>query len=116
MSYPLNGRGGWMVPDNTVIPKSTEIPALSVLGDWCTLGEECTLEGGAVSRWLTLSNVDGSGRQVLIILRPDGAVAIRAGCRLCGLEEFVEAALSEGKPYYAAVIPAVVSAMQSARQ
>lgn len=41
--YPLNARGGWVIPPNTEVPGGTEIPPWSEIGHSCTLGDGCTL-------------------------------------------------------------------------
>jgi len=141
MKYEVNERGGWIVPDKSVIGAGTNIPAHSTLGnectlgdwcklgDWCMLGDWCTLGDGCklgdwcklgdgcnwlgvtVSRWLTLANVDGSGRQVKCVIGKCGACVVEAGCFRGTPEEFTARATSEGKHVYAAVIQAVFAAM-----
>ena len=116
MIFEKNKLGGWLVPDNTIIPANTVIPAYSELGNDCTLGNECelgtycTLEGVKPIQWLTLSNVDGTGRQVLII-KHAGGVLVRAGCFLGTPEEFIEKARDEGKHTYVSIIGAVCGAL-----
>ncbi len=120
--FELNAEGGWIVPAGTKIAAGTKIPAHSQLGNWCTLGNDCTLgdrcrlgngctlEGLIAKRWLTLANVDGSGRQILIV--PDGKeTKVRAGCFIGTADQFVQKAQAKGKHIYAAVIPAVVAAL-----
>lgn len=142
MDFPINERGGWIVEPYTIIPAGTVIPAWSEiwegcklgpncqLGGGCKLGEDCELGGGCklgmycelergcelengpVEQWLTLANVDGSGRQILLIVRPDGVRHIRAGCFFGTQDEFVARANGQGKFKYAAVIPAVFDALK----
>jgi hypothetical protein len=69
------------------------------------------MEGVEMQQWVTISNLDGSGRQVIIILHKDG-IKIRAGCFLGTLEDFVAKATSEGKKIYASAIPAIANAMK----
>ena len=86
------------------------------LGNDCRLGESCTLGantqwlGVTVESWLTLANVDGSGRPVKIIKHAEG-VRVEAGCFQGTLEEFCIQAASEGKDRYVRVISAVAAAM-----
>lgn len=79
-----------------------------VFGDWAKFGDRATMEGIHVKRWMTLGNVDGSGRQILIVT--DGAQTIvRAGCFKGTPDQFAAKAAAEGKRVYAAMIPAVVA-------
>ena len=172
MYFPLNKRGGWIVPDETVIPDHTIVPPYSQFGNWCKfgnwcnfgnacefgnvckfgnsckfgnackfgnlckfgnacefgnvcefdnvcefgnackLGYECIVEGVQMQWIMTAANIDGSGRQILIVSDGD-KVLVRAGCFLGSVEEFTAKAKSEGKHFYAAVIPAMVAARQS---
>ena len=78
------------------------------LGDECKIGDRCTLENLKAVKWCTLGNVDGSGRQILIVW--DGTqTKVRAGCFLGTVEAFAEKAASEGKHLYAKMIPAVAN-------
>ena len=92
------------------------------LGDRCTLGGRCTLGYGcklgngctiaytAVDQFVTLGNVDGSGRQILLI-RTGTQITVLAGCFKGSVDEFVKRAKDEKKLVYAAVIPAVAKAL-----
>lgn len=80
------------------------------LGDGCTLSNGCVWLGVQVQSWLTVSNVDGSGRQVKIVKHAEG-VKVEAGCFMGTLEKFCEAAAAEGKQRYVAVITAIAGAM-----
>ena len=141
LEFPRNKRGGWVVPpwaalpDGVVVPPCSEIGNCVKIGDHATIGDEatignyvkigncvkigafvkicreCVIEGVKVKRILTLGNVDGSGRQVLLIWHA-GGVLVRAGCFRGTVGEFVARAASEGKHIYAAVIPAVVAAVE----
>ena len=111
--YETNESGGWIVPDRSSVAAGTIIPAHSKLGNECKLGYGCMLEGSIVKSWLTVANVDGTGRQILIIGRPDGAINIRAGCFYGTDAEFLARAASEGKTRYAAVIGAICAAMKA---
>ena len=65
-----------------------------------------------VVRWLSLANVDGTGRYVLVVRHADG-VLIRAGCFLGDLGKFVAMASAEGKHIYVAVLTGVVRALEA---
>ena len=116
MAYRLNAHGGWIIPSHTLIPCSTRIPARSDLGEGCTLGAYCKIGGDArwmgvtVQSWLTLANVDGTGRQVKVVKHAEG-VRVEAGCFQGTLEEFCAKAASEGKGRYVRVVAAVAAAM-----
>lgn len=43
MNFKTNERGGWIVPDLTLLPRSTHIPAFSEIGDYCKLDDGCML-------------------------------------------------------------------------
>jgi len=120
-NFETNDNGGWVVPNKTTIPVNTVIPSYSILGyecvlgngcrlgDRCSLGSECRLGDRCslgdrcrwlnleVSRWLTIANVDGSGRVINIVQGADGNIKIEAGC-FCGtVDEFVDRAKKENK-------------------
>jgi len=61
---------------------------------------------------MTAANIDGSGRQLLLILRPDGTQHVRAGCFFGTLDEFVSRASAKGKMKYALAVPAIFDAMR----
>jgi NDP-sugar pyrophosphorylase family protein len=133
-NFKVNAKGGWIVPAGTFIEPETAIPAFSkfgrgskfghrskfgndctlgeycLIGKGCTIGKGCRIEGLIVKHFLTLANIDGSGRQVLIVSNGKTTL-IRAGCFIGTVDKFVERAKSEGKMKYALIIPAVVAAM-----
>ena len=117
--FPLNQCRGWIVPPSTALPNGTVIPPFSTLGEGCalgegcTLGDRCTLEGSEFLRFMTLSNVDGSCRQILVIVR-ESEINIRAGCFYGTLDAFCERAADEGKPFYVAVVRAAALALRDA--
>ena len=112
-NFPINESGGWIVPPKTSLPARTLIPAFSTLGDYCMLGYRCTLEGSEFLRFMTLGNVDGTGRQILVIVR-ESEINIRAGCFYGTLDAFCERAAREGKPFYVAVVRAAALALRDA--
>lgn len=87
-----------------------------MLGNRCTLGDDCMLGndtqwmGVTVQSWLTLSNVDGSGRQVKVV-KHGGGVHVEVGCFQGTLEEFCAKAAGEGKDRYVRVVSAVAATM-----
>jgi hypothetical protein len=58
-----------------------------------------------------MSNVDGSGRKINVIVHTEG-IKIEAGCFGGTLDEFCEKAVSEGKTRYARVVRAAAEALQ----
>jgi len=83
-------------------------------GAGAKFGKNCIIEGVIAQRVMTLTNVDGSGRQILLVWHDDG-VLVRAGCFLGTVSEFRKRATADGKYIYAAVIPAVVAAVKRAK-
>ena len=79
-------------------------------GNSCNIPKGCILEDVIMQRWTTLSNLDGSGRQILIIVHEGGA-KIRAGCFCGNLDAFVAKVKSEGKEIYAKVVPLVANSL-----
>lgn len=115
-TFKLNTKCGWIVPSGAVFEDGTVFPPFCEFGDSCKFGDSCniphgcTMEDVEMQQWTTISNLDGSGRQVIIILHKDG-VKIRAGCFSGSLEEFVMKATLEGKKIYASVVPSIVNAI-----
>ena len=80
------------------------------IGNCCTLGDDCTWLGVTVESWLTLANVDSTGRQVKVVKHASG-IKVEAGCFAGTLEEFTAKAESEGKLRYVAVIKAIAEVL-----
>ena len=97
------------------------------VGHGCTLGEDTTIsegfkhgerlvmEGVEVIAVMCMSNVDGSGRMITIIVH-HGGIRIRAGCFVGSLQEFCKRAVSDGKPVYAATVKAAANAFAKAHK
>ena len=143
MTYETNELGGWIVPDGTTLPPGTVVPSYSYIGNDGTIGHGCTIGNGCrigygcsigndgtignrciigygctwlgvqVYKWLTLANVDGSGRQLKVVVAVDGSVKVEAGCFVGTADEFCKKAAAEGKGTYVAVVRAVVQALTS---
>ena len=113
MDFQRNELGGWIVPDGTTLPPGTVVPSYSYIGNYCTIGYGCTWLGVQVYKWLTLANVDGSGRQLKVVVAVDGSVKVEAGCFVGTADEFCDRAKDEGKGTYVAVVRAVVQALTS---
>ena len=134
MTYETNELGGWIVPDGTTLPPGTGVPSYSTIGNGCTIGDGCTIGnyctigdgctigngctwlGVQVSKWLTLANVDGSGRQLKVVVAVDGSVKVEAGCFVGTADEFCDRAKDEGKGTYVAVVRAVVQALTTSEE
>ena len=117
------GNGNTLGDDNTLGDRNT-------LGDWNTLGDDNTLgdrntlgdglrfgrrlqmSGCKVLALMCMSNVDGSGRKISIIVHTDG-IKIEAGCFGGSLDEFCEKAGREGKTRYVRVVRAAAEALQA---
>lgn len=104
MNYEINYNGGWIVPSNSTILANSVIP------NYSELGHRCMWLGVTVESWLTLANVNGSGRQIKVIKHTNG-VKIEAGYFIGTDVEFLAKAKSEGKLRYVAIIRAVVEAL-----
>ena len=122
MTYETNELGGWIVPDGTTLPPGTGVPSYSTIGNGCTIGDGCTIGNGCtwlgvqVSKWLTLANVDGSGRQLKVVVAVDGSVKVEAGCFVGTADEFCKKAAAEGKGTYVSVVRAVVQALTTSEE
>ena len=102
----------------------------NTLGNWNTLGDDNTLgncntlgegfrfgrrlqmSGCKVLALMCMSNVDGSGRKISIIVHTDG-IKIEAGCFSGSLDEFCKKARREGKTRYVRVVRAAAEALQA---
>ena len=73
------------------------------------------MEGVEVIAVMCMSNVDGSGRMITIIVH-HGGIRIRAGCFVGSLQEFCKRAVSDGKPVYAATVKAAANAFAKAHK
>ena len=101
---------GCTIGHGCVIGDHSTIGKLCGLGDCCTLGDGCAVRGKTIERFLTLGNVDGTGRQVKVFVT-EGLVMVEAGCFWGSVDEFCQRAKNEDKPTYAAVIRAVAGAL-----
>ena len=90
----------------------------NTLGDWNTLGSglrfgrRLQMSGCKVLALMCMSNVDGSGRQINVIVHTEG-IKIEAGCFGGSLDEFCAKAESEGKTRYSRVVRAAAEALQA---
>ena len=77
------------------------------IGDGCTIGGNTKWLGTTVKSWITLANVDGSGRQIKIVKSLKNEITIEAGCFQGSLDDFLARATAEGKLRYVSVISAI---------
>ena len=103
--YNTLGDGNTLGDDNT-------IGAGNTLGDKLRFGKRLKLSGCKVLALLCMSNVDGSGRKINVIVHTEG-IKIEAGCFGGTLYEFCEQAAREGKTRYARVVRAAAEALQA---
>ena len=82
----------------------------NTLGDGFKFGKRLKIEGVMVLALMNMSNVDGSGGKILIVIHTHGII-VRAGCFVGSLDEFCEKALSEGKRRYSRVVKAAAEAL-----
>ena len=82
----------------------------NTLGDGLRFGKRLQLSGVKVLALMNMSNVDGSGRRITIIVHTQG-IKIEAGCFAGTLDEFCEKAISEDKTRYARVVRAAAEAL-----
>lgn len=86
------------------------------IGDSCTIGNSCTIGIGCkwlgvfVRQFITMSNIDGSNRQIKIIKHKGGA-RIEAGCFIGDSAEFLERAKKEEKVKYIRIVGTVINTM-----
>ena len=99
------GNGNTMGDDNT-------LGYGNMLGDKLRFGKRLKLSGCKVLALMCMSNVDGSGRKINVIVHTEG-IKIEAGCFGGTLDEFCEQAASEGKTRYARVVRAAAEALQA---
>ena len=81
------------------------------LGNGLKFGKKLTIEGVKCRDLMTMGNVDGVGRQVVIIVHTEG-IKIRAGCFSGSLDEFCANAESENKITYSKVVRAAAEAFE----
>ena len=103
------GNGNTLGDGNTLGNWNT-LGNCNTLGDGFKFGKRLKIEGVRVLALMNMSNVDGSGRKILIVIHTHGII-VRAGCFVGSLDEFCEKALSEGKRRYARVVKAAAEAL-----
>ena len=85
---------------------------LHSLGDGLRFGRRLQMSGCKVLALMCMSNVDGSGRRINVIVHA-GGIKIEAGCFGGSLDEFCEKAGREGKTRYVRVVRAAAEALQA---
>ena len=99
------GHGNKLGDDNTLGHWNT-------FGDRLRFGKRLKLSDCKVLALMCMSNVDGSGRKINVIVHTEG-IKIEAGCFGGTLDDFCEKAASEGKTRYARVVRAAAEALQA---
>lgn len=95
------------IGDDCKIGSGCKIGNDCTIGNGCTIGDDCTWLGVKIKSWLTLANVDGSGRQIKVVKSVKGEIRIEAGCFLGTLDEFIAKATQEGKLRYVSIVNAI---------
>lgn len=96
------GDGNKLGNDNT-------LGKCNILGSHFKFGFRLKMEGVEVINLMTMANIDGSGRQIQIIVHTKGLL-IRAGCFVGTLDAFCAKAESENKTRYSKVVRAAAEA------
>ena len=115
--YAKIGRGA-TIGKGVTIGYSTKIGAHATIGKGVTIGystkigRRLTWCGLKIRAWMCLSNVDGSGRQVKVLVHTEG-VSVEAGCFFGTLDEFCAKAESEEKHRYSVVVRAAAEALSA---
>ena len=97
--------------DDATLGDGNTLGAHSELGSGFRFGHRLQMSGCKVLALMCMSNVDGSGRQINVIVHTEG-IKVEAGCFVGTLDEFCEKAISEGKTRYARVVRAAAEALQ----
>lgn len=101
--YTVFGRYA-QVGDDTVLG------ACATIGECFEFGKRLTMEDVKVLALMCMSSVDGSGRQVQVIVHTEG-ILIRAGCFVGTLDEFCAKAEAENKTRYSRIVRAAAEAL-----
>ena len=95
------------IGDDCEIGNYCKIGNYCEIGDGCKIGDGCIWLGVEAKSWLTLANIDGSGRQIKVVRGVDDEIKIEAGCFQGALAEFIDRAKAEGKLRYVSIISAI---------
>ena len=108
-----NTLGNWnkLGNDNT-LGDCNKLGDGNTLGDGLRFGKRLEISGCEALAIMCMSNVDGSGRKINIIVHTAG-IKIEAGCFGGTLDRFCEKAVAEGKTRYARVVRAAAEALQA---
>lgn len=98
-----------MLGDYNKLGNDNTLGKCNILGSHFKFGFRLKMEGVEVINLMTMANVDGSGRQIQIIVHTKGLL-IRAGCFVGTLDEFCAQAESENKTRYSKVVRAAAEA------
>ena len=109
MSYKDFGNDNTLGNRNTLGDGNT-LGDCNTLGDYLKFGKRLKIESVKVLALMNMSNVDGSGRKITIIVHTDG-VSVRAGCFFGSIDSFCEKARIDGKTRYVRVVRAAAEAL-----
>ena len=104
------GIGNWGTIGHSVkIGERVEVGYGATIGGGVEIGDKFSCEGLKVIDFFTMSNVDGTGRQLHIYVHTEG-ISVRAGCFIGTLDEFCEKAKKEEKHLYVVTVRAAAEA------
>ena len=103
---------GTTLGNGTTLGDDNKLGNGTTLGDGLRFGKRLEISGCKALAIMCMSNVDGSGRKINVIVHTEG-IKIEAGCFGGTLDDFCEKAASEGKTRYALVVRAAAEALQA---
>lgn len=87
-----------------------DIGTMCVIGPRVKLGAGCTWHGEEVIDWVSMSNIDRTGRTVKIIMLKSG-VLVESGVFIGSMDDYLSKQMLEGNEKGATIIKAVCDAM-----
>ena len=103
--------GNWTTfGDRSTFGDGTTFGNDTSFGNETTFGKDTTYRGFPFRKIATMSNIDGTGRQIVCVIGEDRCM-IEAGCFWGTLNKFVAKARSEGKLFYANGVSSFCKAM-----
>lgn len=89
-----------------------DIGAMCVIGPRVKLGSGCTWHGSEVIDWVSMSNIDKTGRTVKIIMHKSG-IFVEAGVFVGSLDDYLSKQAVEGNEKSASIVKAVCDVMMN---
>lgn len=96
-----------VIQDLCTLKSGANISHGATIGNGCNIELPARLEDKDMLAFMTLGNLDGSGRQVLLV-KHAGGVTIRAGCFIGTAEGFCKRAALEHELVYVNVVNAII--------